>query len=90
MESTYLYIKGKKVIAITKQTINKEQARYLTKRCSQAHSRFFIQLIGKKKDTFFLESTYKKVHINKNGNQVKCNKSWDTRYLNYIASKKQI
>ena len=89
MESTYLYVKGKKVIAITKQTINKEQARYLTKHSSQAHSRFFIQLIGKKK-LFFLESIYKKVHINKNGNQVKCNKSWDTGYLNYIASKKQI
>ena len=43
MHSAYLYFKGKKVIAIIKQTINKKQARCLTKHCSQALSHFLYR-----------------------------------------------
>ena len=43
MHSAYLYFKGKKVIAIIKQIINKKQARCSTKHCAQAHSHFIYR-----------------------------------------------
>ena len=38
-----IIFKGKKVIAIIKQTTNKKQARYSTKHYSQAHSHFLYR-----------------------------------------------